>query len=58
MHSGGLIAGASLTLAFWSYIPLYTFAIATCGCLIKVPIEVRDYQNPHGSGELMSECIF
>ena len=48
MHSGGLIAEASLALAFWSYLPLYALLIAIGGCLLKVPIEVRDCrQNPY-----------
>jgi protein-S-isoprenylcysteine O-methyltransferase Ste14 len=42
IYSGNLIVGASLALAFWSYIPLYTLPIAIGGYLLKVPIEVCD----------------
>ena len=43
IHSGNLIVGASLALAFWSYIPLYALPIAIGACLLKVSIEVRDH---------------
>ena len=59
MYSGGLINQASLALALWSYLPLYTFVIAIGGCLLKMPIEVRDRRrSPNRSGELMCRFVF
>ena len=55
IRRGGLISGASLTFVLWSYLPLYVLPIAIGGCLLKVPIEVRDrHQCSCRSGELMA----
>ena len=51
---GAAAAGASLALAFWSYIPLYALPVAIGACLLKVPIEVEDPQNSeHGKHYLL-----
>ena len=48
VHSGALITEASFALVFWSYLPLYALLLAIGGCLLKVPIEVRDrLRRPH-----------
>jgi len=55
--SGYLIVGTSLSLALWSYIPLYVLPVAVGACLLKVSIEVCDrHQGPHQSHVLMNEC--
>ena len=49
------MAGASLALALWSYIPLYLLPVQI-GLLLKMSIEVRDrYQSPRRSDELTNE---
>ena len=55
LYSGSLMAGASLALALWSYIPLYLLPVQI-GLLLKMSIEVRDrYQSPRRSDELTNE---
>ena len=55
IYSGNLIIGASLTLAFWSYIPLYALPVAFGAYLLKVPIEVRNPVNLHAEVALTNE---
>lgn len=55
VYSGHLIAGASLALAFWSYIPLYALPVAFGAYLLKVPIEVRDPVDFHAEVALTEE---
>ena len=58
VYSGSLVAGTSLALAFWSYIPLYLLPIKIGLLLLKLPIEVRGcHQSPCRSGELTNEHI-
>ena len=55
--SGSLVVEASLALVAWSYLPLYTLPIAIGGCLLKVPIEVRDrHRGLCRSSELTRRC--
>ena len=50
------MAGASLALALWSYIPLYLLPVQIGLLLLKMSIEVRDrYQSPRRSDELTNE---
>ena len=53
---GAAAAGASLTLAFWSYIPLYALPVAIGACLLKVPIEVEDHRQRPAEVALILEC--
>lgn len=59
MRSGSLISGVSSALTLWSYIPLYALPALIGGCLLKMPIEVRDrHRCPRRRDELMNERVF
>ena len=56
LYSCALFSQATLTLVFWSHLPLYTLAVTICASTLKVLIEVcSDHHNPCRNRRLMYE---